>query len=295
MMNAKDILTVGKSVVEEKMNELLSFDSSNYEKLTEAMKYSTLSGGKRLRPALLLEFYRICGGKNINSAANFAAALEFIHSYSLIHDDLPCMDNDDMRRGRPSCHMAFGEDTALLAGDALLTLAFYAAATAEECPAENVRKAIKILSYHAGAGGMVGGQVIDLDIEDSCPSIDVVKKMYSMKTGALIVAAAEIGCVLAGADDIKISAAADFAKNIGFAFQIVDDILDITSTSQQLGKPVGSDRKNNKSTYVSIVGMDKAEQDVKQLTERAIDSLNVFGEDAQPLAHLAQELTVRKN
>lgn len=294
-MTAHDILTNGKRIVEAKLDELLVCKSKKYKTLVEAMQYSTSSGGKRLRPALLLEFYRICGGKHVDSAAHFAAALEMIHTYSLIHDDLPCMDNDEMRRGKPSCHIAFGEDTALLAGDALLTKAFNAAATASQIEAPFVVRGIELLSYFAGVDGMVGGQVIDLAIENSSPSLDTVVEMYSLKTGALIVAAAQIGCILAGADEEKVSAAVKFAQKIGFAFQIVDDILDITSTQEELGKPIGSDEKNNKSTYVSLVGLEKAEKDVVSLTEEAISALAIFGEDAAPLCELARELTVRKN
>lgn len=294
-MTADLILSQGKTLTEACVKKLLTAPACGYEKLITAMDYSVSSGGKRLRPALLLEFYRLCGGKFFESAAHFAAAIEFIHTYSLIHDDLPCMDNDEMRRGKPSCHIAFGEDTALLAGDALLTMAFYAASTAKEIPADNIVSAIEALSHYAGAHGMVGGQVIDLSFEGTSPSAEELEYMYSLKTGALIVAAAQIGCVLANADKEKINAAVSFAKKIGFAFQIVDDILDIVSTTDELGKPVGSDAKNEKRTYASLLGLDDASALVEKLTADAINDLKIFGEDADGLCELALKLTVRKN
>lgn len=294
-MTAKDILDFGKKQVENRIEEILSLPDCEYRSVIDAMNYSALAGGKRLRPSLLLEFYRLCGGKFVSDALNFAAALEFIHTYSLIHDDLPCMDDDDMRRGRPSCHIQYGEDTALLAGDALLTLAFKTASDCQQTEPVLVCKAISRLADCAGVHGMIGGQVIDLSIENSNPSLDTVVDMYSRKTGALIRAAAEIGCILANADEEKISAALKFASNIGLAFQIVDDILDITSTAEQLGKPIGSDEKNNKSTYVSIVGIENAKNNVQTLTNEAISALSMFGDEADGIIELAKKLTVRCN
>lgn len=292
-MTAANILSFGLDVTEAKINEILNISGKKYDKLIEAMKYSALAGGKRLRPAILLEFYRLCGGKYFNDAANFAAAIEFIHTYSLIHDDLPCMDNDDMRRGKPSCHIKFGEDTALLAGDALLTLAFYSAAQCKDISPKNVQTAISVLSDNAGVNGMVGGQVIDLSIENKPTDMGTITEMYSLKTGALICAAAQIGCILSGASDDLIDAALVFSKKIGLAFQIVDDILDLTATSNELGKPIGSDLKNNKSTYVSLVGLDKAKWDVDLLTEEAINALDIFGKKADGLRELALSLVNR--
>ncbi len=294
-MSANDILTFGKSTVELKMHEILDISGKKYDTLLEAMRYSVEAGGKRLRPALLLEFYRLCGGKEIDDAARFAAALEFIHTYSLIHDDLPCMDNDDMRRGRPSCHIKFGEDTALLAGDALLTLAFEAAAGCNKIDADNVRRAILVLARNAGANGMVGGQVIDLATENGNSSLETVCEMYSLKTGALICAAAEIGCILAGADVGLVKSAVKFAEKIGLAFQIVDDILDLTSTAEELGKPIGSDSKNQKSTYVSFVGIESAKRDVEILTTDALSAMSLFGDEAQDICSLAKMLINRTN
>ncbi len=294
-MTANDILNFGKKEVENKIISVLSLPSCEYSAVIDAMNYSALAGGKRLRPALLLEFYRLCGGKSVSDAVNFATALEFIHTYSLIHDDLPCMDNDDMRRGRPSCHIKFGEDTALLAGDALLTLAFKIASECKNTDSKLVCKAISCLAENAGVHGMIGGQVIDLAIENTNPPLSVICDMYSRKTGALIRSAAQIGCILANADNEKYEVALKFTNNIGFAFQIVDDILDITSTAEELGKPVGSDEKNNKSTYVSVVGVEKAKEEVKNLTKEAINALSVFGKESDGLCELANILTVRCN
>lgn len=294
-MNATDILNRGINAVEEKSKIFLKDNGVGYGKLIDAMNYSVSAGGKRLRPALLLEFYRLCGGTHFDDAENFATALEFIHSYSLIHDDLPCMDNDDIRRGKPSCHIAYGEDTALLAGDALLTMAFSLACECKNIDSANVLSAIKLLANYAGLHGMVGGQVIDLDIEGKDVPIQTVKKMYALKTGALIKAACEIGCVLAGADSDKMNAATLFSEKIGLAFQVADDILDLIGDSAVLGKPVGSDDKNNKSTYVSHYGIEKSKADVIALTNEAIDALSVFSDDADALRELAQMLTDRKN
>jgi len=294
-MTAKQILESGKALTEQKIIDVLNMPACRYDSVINAMKYSALAGGKRLRPSLLLEFYRLCGGEYIDDALCFAAALEFIHTYSLIHDDLPCMDDDDMRRGRPSCHIKFGEDTALLAGDALLTLAFRVASSTQNTKPELTLKAINLLAERSGVHGMIGGQVIDLAIENSGADLDTVFDMYSKKTGALIRVAAEIGCILADADDKKIAAAIDYANNIGLAFQITDDILDLTSTAEELGKPIGSDQKNNKSTAVSILGIESAAEYVERLSSNAAESLSVFGPQADGLLELSKILINRKN
>lgn len=289
-----DILANGRKITETKMNEFLSRTGYKYDRLIDAMDYSVSSGGKRIRPALLLEFYRICGGTDIDGAACFAAALEFVQTYSLIHDDLPCMDNDDMRRGKPSCHIAFGEDTALLAGDGLLTLAFFAASSAENIPSHLALKAVKLLSSYSGIHGMVGGQAIDLAIEGGSPTADTLKRMYSLKTCALIKSACEIGCTLADASEEKIAAARLFAENLGLAFQITDDILDIVGSEEELGKPVGSDTKNQKTTYAALLGLENARAEVTKLTDNAVGALSAFGDGADELKRLAYELITRK-
>lgn len=262
----------------------------------EAMKYSLGIGGKRIRPTLVLEFCRLCGG-DINDALPFAAAIEMIHTYSLIHDDLPCMDNDDMRRGMPSCHKKFGEEYALLAGDGLLTRAFGIIAesdVAKKSP-DSAIKAVAELSYLAGANGMIGGQVIDLRNEDKPCSIEVLRTMDSLKTGALIRCSAALGVIVAKGTDEMMQSAVAYADNLGHAFQIVDDILDVTGDEKELGKPIGSDAQSNKSTYVSILGIDESKKYAEMLTDKAIDALEIFGSEGDFLRELAVSLINRRN
>lgn len=269
-----------------------------YEKiLVDSLAYSLKAGGKRIRPRLVLEFSRLCGG-NDKSAIPFACAVEMIHTYSLIHDDLPCMDDDDMRRGKPSNHKVYGEDIALLAGDALQSLAFEIMScrdTLKTSSADRAVRCINILSSYCGTAGMVGGQVIDLENEKKKADLKSVTECNRKKTGALIKAACEMGCVSASADEEKINAARIYGENIGIAFQIVDDILDVTSSDEELGKPVGSDIENNKSTYVSLLGIDECKERVDKLTSKAIDSLNVFDGDITALKALALNLKNRNN
>ncbi len=277
---------------EQKLAEQFSESNAEYAVLNNACKYSLLLGGKRLRPYLIHTFYELCGGDR-DSSFEFEAAIECIHTYSLIHDDLPCMDNDAMRRGKPSCHIQFGEANALLAGDALLTKAFYFAANASCVPAENKVRAISLLSNYAGIDGMIGGQVVDLIYEDKTANEDVLKLICSLKTGALIKASCTIGCVLANASEQMVDAAAIYADNIGLAFQIVDDILDVTSTEEKLGKPINSDKDNNKSTFVSLFGIERCKELVLKLTNNAKDALSVFGDKAENLKLLADYLCNR--
>ncbi len=260
-----------------------------------AMRYSLLGGGKRIRPMLVLEFCRLCGGQP-EAAVPFACAVEMIHTYSLIHDDLPCMDNADLRRGRPSNHKVFGEAAALLAGDGLLTAAFETMLSEDAlrlAGADRAARAAGILARAAGAYGMVGGQVLDLAAEGQKASLEYLQQMDSRKTGALIVACAQMGCAIAGADDEKMEAAGRYAAALGLAFQIQDDILDVTSTAEELGKTVGGDVQNEKSTYVSLLGLQKARQQVQALTQKAKDALAVFGEQADTLCDLADSLACR--
>lgn len=279
-------------VIENKLNELLPESSERYSSAVNAMRYSLLSGGKRIRPILLLEFYSLFGGR-AEGALNFAAAIEMIHTYSLIHDDLPCMDNDDMRRGKPSCHKAFGYDTALLAGDALLTHAFLAAASTEDIPPERVSRAISVLAQKAGIYGMVGGQVMDLDFEKNGANGEELTAMYIKKTSCLLEAAAMCGAVLAGADEETVKKTEEYAENLGLAFQITDDILDCTADEKTLGKPIGSDEKNGKTTFVTLLGLDGAKQRAALLTKKAEDILNGFSGDTSYLKELTEYLLNR--
>lgn len=276
------------NLVNTRLSELLKGEN---DIVYEAMKYSVENGGKRIRPVLVLESCKMCGG-DISSALDVACALEMIHTYSLIHDDLPCMDDDDMRRGKPSCHVKFGEEYALLAGDALLTYAFEVIAGADIDDTKKV-KAISCLSRNAGFSGMVGGQVIDLQSEGKKISYDTLREMHSKKTGALIRCAVTLGCICAGADEATTDALINYADNIGYAFQAVDDILDVVSTEEILGKPIGSDAECEKTTYVTLFGVEKAKQIADELTQNAIKSIDSF-ENSDFLVRLAKELTERK-
>lgn len=288
--NEEKYLEMINSALEEYVYDI----SDGQDIVRDAIKYSISNGGKRIRPMFTLEFCRVCGG-NPENALPFAAAVEMIHTYSLIHDDLPCMDDDDMRRGKPSCHKVFGEEYALLAGDGLLTLAFETMAKADKVSGEALREAIIALSHFSGIGGMVGGQIIDLMSEKTQPTIDKLKTIDSLKTGALIKAACVLGCYASdNHDKQKIDAALTYAGGIGLAFQIVDDILDVTSDTVTLGKPVGSDEKNEKITYVKLLGIEKSSETVKLLTEEAVSSLSAFSEDTSFLSDFAHKLAVRK-
>lgn len=289
------MLNTYKDLIENNIKNVVALNSdAEYSELFKAMEYSISAGGKRIRPSLMMEFVSVCG-EDPHIALHFATALEMIHTYSLIHDDLPCMDDDDLRRGKPSCHIAFGESTALLAGDALLTEAFSVAMDTKGVNAENIVKACKVLASLSGAKGMIGGQVIDLKYENSETevSLEIIDEIHLLKTACLLMAAAKIGCILADADDKKIKAAEDYAKYIGLAFQIRDDILDVTSTEEELGKPIGSDETSNKSTHVSILGLDNANKKVQEYTNLAIDSLEIFGSKADNLRKLAIDLANR--
>ena len=283
------------NLVDKTLIELIKSDKDQYKALNEAMEYSVSAGGKRVRPMLAMAFCDLCGASPEKSLYP-ACGVEFIHTYSLIHDDLPCMDNDDMRRGKPANHIVFGEDTALLAGDSLQSLAFEAI---------TCEKSIELMGYEAaakcaftlaklcGKDGMVGGQVVDLALEKTVGDVETVTFMHSLKTAALIKAACVMGCIAAGADDEKIRAAAEYAECIGLQFQIVDDILDVTSTTDVLGKPVNSDIENNKSNMVSLLGVDKCRALAKELTDKAINALEVFSGETQPLADFALKLLNR--
>lgn len=270
-----------------------AFENTENSVVLDAMNYSLKNGGKRIRPLLTLYFSELFGGDR-EAAIKLGCALEMIHTYSLIHDDLPCMDNDDMRRGRPSCHIAFGEANALLAGDALLTEAFFLATQSGIVP-ENANLAVKFLSEFAGVRGMVMGQVLDLQFENSEPNLDEIKKMYSLKTCALLKCACVLGYLTGDKVNFEqIDKICKYAENLGLAFQIKDDILDIISDSQTLGKPVGSDEKNNKPTFVRLYGLEKSKELVNSLTENAISILNSFNGQSEKIINLTLALAERK-
>lgn len=284
-------------LIERELDRLIPGAECLQGRVMEAMRYSAANGGKRVRPILTLEFARLCG-LEVRAALPFACAVEMIHTYSLIHDDLPCMDNDDMRRGKPSCHIKFGEDTALLAGDGLLTLAFEVMLREYDPKCISPRSAISaaaLLASNAGVNGMIGGQVIDLMSEGKTIDIETLRTMDRLKTGALIDAACRMGCVIAGAPREKLDAAGSYAAALGLAFQIVDDILDVTGSTEELGKPVGSDAENKKSTYVSLLGLDACRDAVRRLTDNAVRALAHFEGGTEYLAELAENLATRKN
>lgn len=263
-------------------------------KVCEAMAYSLLDGGKRIRGCLTLAMCELCGGE-VQSALPLACAVEMVHAYSLIHDDLPCMDNDDLRRGKPSCHIKFGEGTALLAGDALLTHAFSAASDAYfngTLPAETVLRCVNQLSRAAGVEGMIGGQVIDTVPEEAPMTPEQLEAMHSMKTGALIRSAAVLGCLAAGAPRDVVMQADLYAAKIGLAFQIVDDILDATEESEELGKST-SDADNNKTTYITLYGVEKAREMVRRLVLEADLAVKGTVLDDEMLYELADTLAKR--
>ena len=279
-----------RSYIEQFMTDWYSrFHDLPQKQLFEAMEYSLLAGGKRLRPVFAFEFCRICG-RDWKEAAPFAAAVEMIHTYSLIHDDLPSMDNDDFRRGRPTNHKVYGEAMAILAGDALLTDAFAVAATAKLPNPADMADAIGILSECAGSLGMVGGQVLDIQAEQrECTEEDVLA-IQDRKTGALIRAACALGTIAGGGTEEQFNAACQFAAGLGLAFQIRDDMLDVIGTAEEMGKGVGTDEAKN--TFVRLYGLEKCEELVQKYTDYAIDALKAF-DDTEELTALALSLTSR--
>ena len=266
------------------------FDEEPQKLLFDAMNYSLQAGGKRLRPVMAFEFCRMCGA-DWRNAAPLAAAVEMIHTYSLIHDDLPCMDNDDFRRGKPTNHKVYGEAMAVLAGDALLTDAFAVASTAP-LQGRHMADAIGILSECAGSLGMVGGQVLDILSENRALTEQEVLDIQSRKTGALIRAACALGALAGGATEEQFDAACRFAAALGLAFQIRDDMLDVIGTQEEMGKGVGTDETKN--TFVRLYGLDRCEELVQRYTDVAIDALGAFPDHAF-MQELALSLTTRRN
>ena len=286
------ILESYSDLVDSRLEVLLEGQEKAVQDLTDAMRYSTMIGGKRIRPVLVLEFCRVCGG-DPDHALDLACALEMIHTSSLIHDDMPCMDNDDMRRGQPSCHKKFGENTALLAGDALEAYAFEVAAGAD-LPAKAVVEAVRLLAKATGPYGMLGGQIMDVENESRDDvALDRLEATHQKKTGALIRVACELGCIAAGASKELRKAAVEYGKNLGLAFQVCDDILDVTGNELLLGKPVGSDEEEEKATYVTLLGLDAAKQTAKDYTDQAYQALEAFDENGF-LRDLTESLLTRE-
>ncbi|MBR5923220.1 MAG: polyprenyl synthetase family protein [Clostridia bacterium] len=277
--------------IESRLDMINALPGQPYDPVIDAARYSLLNGGKRIRPIILLEFYRLCGADD-DCAYNFACAVEMIHTYSLIHDDLPCMDDDGMRRGKPSCHIRYGEGMALLAGDDLLTEAFAVCAKTLGLPQERVVKAISYLASAVGSSGMIGGQVIDTSV--SVENEQMLFRMYSLKTCALIRAAAVCGVILAGGSDEQLKSAENYAENLGLAFQIIDDLLDVDGNSEVIGKPVGSDDKNGKNTAVRLLGESRCRALANQYTKNALLALNSFDGNTETLKALTELLLIRE-
>ena len=283
-----------RAIIENALEKyFVSFETMPQAGLAEAMRYSLLAGGKRIRPLLTLEFCRISGG-DIEQALPVACAVEMLHTYSLIHDDLPAMDNDDLRRGKPTNHKIYGECTAILAGDALQAEAF---GTILRCdlPPERRAACAEILAGAVGLDGMCGGQYLDMTGEGKALTAEELNEINTRKTGALLAAACQLGAAAAGAGERKLAAAAHFGAALGMAFQIRDDMLDVLSTDEELGKPVGSDAEENKNTYMALYGAEKCEETVRALTQCAKTILSEEFDDTAFLFALADLLAERKN
>jgi len=293
-MACKDLLGVYAPMVESALDACIPASGLAQQTVADAMRYSLLGGGKRLRGALVLEFARLCGG-SIDAAMPYACAIEMIHAYSLIHDDLPCMDNDDLRRGKLTCHIAFGEGMAVLAGDGLLNLAFETALdpkNAKVLGSQIAFAAAGELARASGLYGMLGGQCIDVENDGRLPDADGLRQMCAMKTGALIVAACRTGATVGGADEAQLAAATAYARALGLAFQIRDDMLDVIGDAQTLGKATGADVRQQKTTFAGLYGLDRCQTMIEDLTRKAVDALSSFS-DAEALAELAESMAVR--
>ncbi len=275
-MNIKSEINRRAAEIEQIITAYLPKEEDYQKTIMEAMNYSVLAGGKRLRPMLMLETYRLFGGTS-KVVEPFMAAIEMIHTYSLVHDDLPAMDNDEYRRGKKTTHAVYGEAMGILAGDALLNFAFETALQAFDMESgnANIGKALQVLAKKSGIYGMIGGQVVDIESEGTNEMTkDKLDFIYRLKTGALMEASMVIGAILAGASEKEQQIVEAVAGEIGLAFQIQDDILDVTSTAEVLGKPIGSDEKNLKFTYVTFEGLEKAKEDVAAITEQAVTHMN---------------------
>lgn len=293
-MSFKEELQKKTREIEELLGRYLPKEEGFQKIVLEAMNYSVTAGGKRLRPMLMQETYRMFGGSG-QVVEPFMAAIEMIHTYSLVHDDLPAMDNDEYRRGRKTTHAVYGEAFAILAGDGLLNFAFETAAGAFDLElSERTAKAMQILAGKAGIYGMIGGQVVDVESEGQAVSKDKLDFIYRLKTSALIESSMMIGAVLAGASEEEIEKIRRVAEDVGVAFQIQDDILDVTSTLEVLGKPINSDDKNHKTTYVTLEGLEKAKQDVERISKRAIETLDSLNHQNPFLNELITMLITRE-
>lgn len=294
-MNFKEKQLHFIKLIEEKLADSIRIDNPFYPRLKEAMKYSLMAGGKRLRPSLSLATAELFD-HDLNNVISFACSIEMIHTYSLIHDDLPAMDNDDYRRGKLTNHKVFGEAMAILAGDALLNMA-YENMMKDALASDNKGKlkAMSIIAEYAGGLGMIGGQVIDLESEGKRVDSDTLRTMHRLKTGALIKAPVESAAVICGAGDKELKLLSDYAANLGLAFQIKDDILDVEGSMENMGKKPGSDALCGKSTYVTMYGLDKSKMMLEDVTSQGVSYLEDFGQKAMFMKELALSLVSRSN
>lgn len=281
-------------LIDEALQKAMTIEGEIAPTIFDSMRYSLFAGGKRLRPVLLLAAADAVGADG-NKFLNVACGLEMIHTYSLIHDDLPAMDNDDYRRGKLTNHKVYGEGIAVLAGDSLLTYAFETMLSQEGVEAKTLLRVVKEIASAAGPEGMVGGQVIDMESEGKAVSLDTLQQMHRAKTGALFRAAVRAGAILGGASNEEVEALTVYAEKFGLAFQITDDILDVIGTAEAIGKPVGSDLKNNKSTYVTLHSVEIAHQMAKETVDDAIEALAMFGERGAVLKDLVEYLLKRES
>jgi geranylgeranyl diphosphate synthase type II len=283
------------ALVNEALEKLLPSADRYPSRVHEAMRYSLFAGGKRLRPILVLAAFEAVGGVG-NGALNTACAFECIHTYSLIHDDLPAMDDDDLRRGKPTSHKEFDEATAILAGDALLTIAFQmmAESSLKAVDKERLLRVVFEVAHAAGSLGMIGGQMADIEAEGTDVSLPELQQIHILKTGTLMLSAIRCGAILGGASEADFKALDSYGKSIGLAFQIADDILDVQGTTAELGKSAGADEKRGKATYPAHLGVEESKRRAAELVERAVSSLESFDERAEPLREIASYITERK-
>ena len=291
----KETLQQGQQLTDAALDRLIPLETQHPVSIHKAMRHSVFAGGKRLRPSLCMQAGRMIAGSLPEGIEDLGAAVEMLHTYSLIHDDLPALDNDDLRRGRPTCHKAFGEATAILAGDALQTQAYEVLAQLK-CPAEARVRIIEEIARGTGTvDGMIGGQVVDLEAEHTRPTPEMLEYIHRSKTAALITASLVSGGLYAGAKEKEVARLRAFGLAIGLAFQIVDDILDVTQTSEQLGKTAGKDTASEKATYPALFGIETSQQKADELVESAFAELKEFGERGENLKELARFLVERKN
>jgi geranylgeranyl diphosphate synthase type II len=292
-MNLKAYLTSRRRAVDRALDRFLPKENVVPTTIHKAMRYSLFAGGKRLRPILCLAAAEVCSGKSA-AALPLACAMECIHTYSLVHDDLPSMDNDDFRRGRATCHKVFGDGVAILAGDALLTIAFEIASRAKPVRRYSMTDFLREIASAAGSRKLIAGQVADLEAEGKQTSREELRYIHENKTAAMLTASVRLGAMSANANEKQLRAITKFGRALGLAFQVIDDILDVTQTSEKLGKSAGKDVTAHKATYPAVIGLDASRAEARRLTAAAQSALSIFGKEAGPLRELANYLLVRE-